>query len=56
MGLSLLVVPFLPSSGLVFRVGFVIAERYMWNYFMWLVSYYMFAGFYTYQAWVIVYW
>ena len=27
MGLMLLLIPFLPSSGLVFRVGFVVAER-----------------------------
>lgn len=26
-GLALLVLPFLPSSGVVFRVGFVVAER-----------------------------
>ena len=27
MGLALVVLPFLPASGLIFRVGFVIAER-----------------------------
>jgi len=27
MGLSLLIIPFLPSSNLLFKVGFVIAER-----------------------------
>ena len=28
MGLSLLLLPYFPASGLLFRVGFVIAERY----------------------------
>lgn len=31
MGLSLLLLPYFPASGALFRVGFVIAERYSWS-------------------------
>ena len=29
MGLTFLLLPFLPASGIIFRIGFVVAERYL---------------------------
>jgi hypothetical protein len=62
MALVLLVLPFFPASGVLLTVGFVIAERYMYNYLIntamgiWWIFDPLMIGYSTCQVWGSVCW